>query len=260
MALSTIIFPTVFEQLTEEQVLTWRMDTYNNIGNSKKYKKKHMLSIKSSNSMSYDLIERSIKRKIHMYKAIGKLSSDDIIFVMVDACTLCKKELPTIIQELRCLYSRLTNINIILVVSNINLTENKSKIIKEKKSHNTSDTKKTNFINKYGNVDFNILQKNLDYLEGKINMENIGNVAILNTGIVFDNKVLYQEERLFLRNHNNMWDIKDRNQINDNAQLTILIHLYNMFSKECFMITRDNDLLERTREIGEYINIKALNL
>ena len=84
----------------------------------------------------------------------------------------------------------------------------------------------------------------MKFLEGK-EAFRMRNVVILKTDLVFDNKILFGEEHEFLRLYGR-WGPKDRNEINDNAQLEMLIQLNDMFSNKCFMISRDNGLLDKT--------------
>jgi hypothetical protein len=228
MATSLLIHPNVFSQVTEGQILTWRKQTYANLHKRILYNKEDILLLETSPVMSINKIRDSIKDRIIMYKSTGQLSiTTESVFVMVDSCVLGIHALPTILSNLRK-NNQLEKKNIILVVSHINMTENNYKI---------------EYRNKYPCINFKRLMYNMMFLEGneKFKMKNI---VILKTDIIFDNKILVGEEQEFLRLYGS-WQSKDRNEINDNAQLEMLIQLNNMFSKKCIIVTRDKDLINK---------------
>lgn len=235
MANSQFIMPNVFLKISEEQILTWRKETYSNLHKKMTYSKKDMEELDNTPIMSMDQIKNSIKNRLIMYQSTGKLYNPDSVFVMIDSCILCKFPLPTIIAKFKKVYN-MDNKNLILVVSQINLTENYYKLVHK---HN------------YPMVDFKRLNYNLNFLEGKKEFK-MKNIVILQTDIIFDNKVLIQEEVEFLHSHEN-WKPTDRNDINDNAQLQILIYLNKMFLKDCYLISRDRALLNKIN-IASYTN------
>ena len=230
MATAQFIRPDVFSSMTEEQVLTWRIHTYGNLRDRMKFSKTEMLTLPPSSVLSLNQIRESIRKRMVMYKSIGRLQHSESVFVMVDSCVLGVHALPTIITRLKKDY-KLDRKNLVLVVSQINMTENNYKV-----EHD----------HKYPCINFNRLEYNIDFLTGKTEFR-MKNIVILETDIVFDNKFLFQEECRFLQT-NKKWEPKDRNEINDNAQLKMLIYLNKMFSKECFLISRDNDLLQKVKE------------
>jgi hypothetical protein len=230
MASSLLIHPDVFSQMTEGQVLTWRKQTYANLTSRVTYTRANMHSIGKSPVMSLDKIRESIKDRVIMYQSTGQLSATlDSVFVMVDSCVLGVHALPSILSHLRK-DQGLENKNLVLVVSHINMTENNYKITHQ---------------SKYPCINFNRLMYNMRFLEGKEEFR-MKNIAILKTDFVFDNKILFGEEHMFLQLYG-PWESKDRNEINDNAQLEMLIQLNRMFSKKCFMVSRDNGLLDKVK-------------
>lgn len=235
MANSQLIYPEVYIKISEGQILTWRKETYSNLKDKKKYSKESIMNLSSSSIMSIEEIKNSIKNRLIMYQSTGILSNLESVFVIIDSCVLCKHALPTIISKFKKDYN-LNDKNLILVISNINLTENYYKIQYKKN---------------YPQVNFNRLMYNLNFIEGKKEFK-MKNIIFLHTDIIFDNKVLIQEEVNFLHLNNN-WSSKDRNEINDNAQLGILIHLNNMFSKDCYLISSDKRLLNK-------VDLKSQNI
>jgi hypothetical protein len=233
MATSQLIAPSFFKKLNEEQVLTWRKETYSNLHELKTFSEQDILSLKSTTSASYETIQKKIKKKLISFTATNRLSFSNSVFIMVDSCVLGRFPLPTIISNLKKDYD-LKQTNLILVVSQIGLTENYYKFVKKEN---------------YPGINFNRLNYNLDLLEGKTEFK-MKNIAILETELIFDNKVLFQEEQKFLQ-LNKSWKSKDRNEINDNAQLELLIQLNKMFSKKCFLISRDVGLLQKTRNVSQ---------
>jgi hypothetical protein len=229
MATSQLIHPDVFTSLTEGQVLTWRQQTYGNLTARVNYTRANMLSLDKSPVMSLERIKDSIKDRLIMYKSTGQLSTTaESVFVMIDSCVLGVHALPSILSRLRKEH-KLERKNLVLVVSHINMTENNYKIAHQ---------------SKYPCINFKRLIYNMKFLEGK-EAFRMRNVVILKTDLVFDNKILFGEEHEFLRLYGR-WEPKDRNEINDNAQLEMLIQLNDMFSNKCFMISRDNGLLDKT--------------
>jgi hypothetical protein len=236
MANAQLIRPNVFPCMTEEQVLTWRTATYGNLRDRTTYSKTDMLSMVPTTVLSMDQIRESIRKRMVMYQSTGHLPAhQESVFVMIDSCVLGVQALPTIITRLKKDHGLQRN-NLVLVVSQINMTENNYKML-----HQTN----------YPCINFNRLSYNLDLLNGKTKFR-MKNIVILKTDLVFDNKVLFQEECKFLQ-ANKQWSGSDRNEINDNAQLEMLLRLKDMFSKECFMVSRDKGLLKKVRETSQSI-------
>jgi hypothetical protein len=236
MATSLLIAPAFFKQISEEQVLTWRQETYSKICNNMLYSKNDILALKKSPIMSFEKIKESIKNRLIMYQSTGKLIYSESVFIMIDSCIISKYPLTKVLSKIKNTCN-LNNKNMILIVSQIHMTENYYKCVNKEK---------------YPCVNFNCLNYNLDLLEGKIEFK-IKNILILETNIVFDNKILFQEEKKFLQ-LNKTWEFKDRNEINDNAQLELLIHMNKMFSKECYFVSRDNKLLQKVESASREIS------
>jgi hypothetical protein len=232
-ATSQFINPEFYMKLSEEQICTWRKFTYSNLNNKYNFNANELLDLPNTEIFSLDEIKDSICDKMFYFKQSGIIKFKQSVFVMIDSCILGKYTLPTIITKFKKQYN-LYNKNLILVVSNINKTENNYKIIKK---------------NKYPCINFDKLQFNLDILNGNIQLK-LKNIVIINTDISFDNKILLQEEINYLNNNQN-WVKGIRNEINDIAQLEMLYTILNMFSNNHgFFITQDKNLLKK-------INIKA---
>jgi hypothetical protein len=236
MATSLLIAPAFFKQISEEQVLTWRQETYSKIFNNMLYSKNDILALKKSPIMSFEKIKESIKNRLIMCQSTGKLIYSESVFIMIDSCIISKYPLTKVLSKIKNTCN-LNNKNMILIVSQIHMTENYYKCANKEK---------------YPCVNFNCLNYNLDLLEGKIEFK-MKNILILETNIVFDNKILFQEEKKFLQ-LNKTWEFKDRNEINDNAQLELLIHMNKMFSKECYFVSRDNKLLQKVESASREIS------
>lgn len=234
MATSQYIAPAFFKNMTEEQVLTWRIQTYSDVSKNFEFTDKEILSLQKTETMSLEDIKESIKKKMIMFQMRGYLKHLKSVFVMIDSCILGKYALPTILSKFTKSYN-LDNKNIILVISNINRTENYYKIFNSKN---------------YPGINFNILNYNLDLLEGKIKFKR-QNIIIFETDIIFDNKVLFQEEKKILQKKK-YWTSRDRNEINDNAQIELLIHLNNMFLKNCYFISRDLNMIDKINHISQH--------
>lgn len=233
MASALFIKPMVFNQLSEEQILTWRKETYSRLKEYITYSPNDMLSIKPTKITTLESMSISMKNKLISFRTTNELKFSKSIFIMIDSCILGKKTIPTIISDLKQKWN-LYQTNIIIIFSHISITENYYKLYNK---------------DKYPDINFKCLNFNLDLLEKKIPFK-MANISILKTDISFDNKMLFKEEKQFLQ-LNKSWNGKDRNEINDNAQLEILIHMNKIFSKDCFMITRDRDLIQKTKKKSE---------
>lgn len=231
MATGVLICPRVFSRLKEEQVLTWRTLTYKRPGEYMQFTESEMLSMKPTSTLTLDQIRESIRERMIKHAVTGGLQQKESVFVMIDSSTLGATKLTSAISSLKNKYD-LANKNLILVVSQINLTENIYKFQNK---------------DKYRDIHFDNLTYNLDLLFGYTQFK-MNNIVLFHTDVLFDNKVLFEEEKRFLQGNRNRWLFKDRNEINDNAQLKMLILLNQMFSKECFLITRDKGLLNKVNK------------
>lgn len=224
-----MINESTFSGLKEGQVLTWRIKTYANPNAFMRFTDQEMKEMEEATTLTQDEIRESIRERMIRYTTQGILQDCESVFVMVDSSTLGARRL----DEALCQLSKkfhLWNKNIILVVSHINKTENEYKM---------------GNICKYPGVDFRCMRENINLLDGKQQF-SMGNVFVFHTDLVFDNKMLFEEEHQFLRRCRS-WRFGDRNEINDNAQLKMLVTLNRMFSKRCFLISRDNKLVEKAR-------------
>lgn len=230
MATAVLINSETFGYLTEEQVLTWRAITYADPCAYIKFSEYSMYNMQPSNTLTFDQIRESINDRMIKYKTQGLLRPCESVFVMIDSSTLGEKNLEDAIASL-CLKHNLFNNNIIIVASQINKTENVYKFRN---------------VAKYPRVNFNVLDRNIALLDGRVPFQ-MKNVIVFNTDIAFDNKMLFVEEHYFLQQHGT-WQFKDRNEINDSAQLRMLVSLNQMFSKRCFLISRDRGLINKTQK------------
>jgi hypothetical protein len=201
------------------------------------FTEREMLNIAPTSTLTLDQIHHSIRERMIKYTATGRLQHQESVFVMIDSSTLSATKITSAISSLKNKYD-LANKNLILIVSQISLTENLYKFQNK---------------DKYRDINFNILTFNLDLLFGHTQFK-MNNIVLFHTDLLFDNKILFEEEKRFLQEHRNRWLFKDRNEINDNAQLKMLVVLNQMFSKECFLITRDKGLLNKVIEQKKKIN------
>lgn len=226
---AVLINENTFSHLTEGQVLTWRAQTYAYPSAFMKFTDRQMYEMIPIETLTLREIKESIKERMIQYTIQGIIKDRESVFVMVDSSTLGAKKLEDAIYQLSQKFG-LCNKNIILIASHINKTENEYKM---------------GNIRKYPGVDFRCMSENIALLNGQKQFL-MDNVFVFQTDLVFDNKMLFEEEHQFLR-WRRSWKFGDRNEINDNAQLRMLVTLNQMFSKRCFLISRDNKLVDKAR-------------
>ena len=243
MASEKFINPDLFFNMSLSQILTWRIKTYGDIKNEHSFTEDEIKNMKRSPSIPIKDIYRSFKNQIAMHMSTGCVPKySDYVFVIVDCCILCHHDLSYAISDLQKDYN-LFDKHIILIASEINLTENMYKMI----------NKKT-----YKGVRFDILQKNMRLLSGddKFQMEN---VIVVKTNIIFDNFILWKHEWTWLKKYGNWYSKGCRQEINDNSQLEILVKLSETCGKMGFMISNDKGLLEKTRCVKNgFIHAKTI--
>lgn len=233
MANSMFIEPAMYERLSEGQILTWREQVYSNLGGRTSYSRTKLAAIAESATMSFDEIRESITDRILLNKSLGKMEHSHSVFVMIDSCVLGRHALPTIVSNVKRDLN-LRHKNLILVLSQINQTENAYKFTKQ---------------DKYPSINFRRLQYNVDMLKGKIEFK-MKNIIIIETDLVFDNKILIDEEERMLKKRQS-WKPKDRNEINDNAQLSLLVEINRMFGRDCILVSSDQGLLRKADRISQ---------
>jgi hypothetical protein len=229
MATSKLIAPAFFKQLTEGQILTWRQKTYFNVNKNMEFLKDEILSLDNQSILSLDRIKDLLLKQIKIYNSIIPFQLSNSVFVMVDSCVLGKYTLPKILLDFKKKYNLQTQ-KIIIIVSQINLTENIYKF---------------NNKEKYPNINFRSLYFNLNLLTGREKFK-MDNIILLETDIIFDNKMLFQVETEFLKK-NKSWNFRDRNELNDNAQLEMIAEINKMFRNQCFFISKDRNLLKKIK-------------
>jgi hypothetical protein len=101
MASALFIKPMVFNQLSEEQILTWRKETYSRLKEYITYSPNDMLSIKPTKITTLESMSISMKNKLISFRTTNELKFSKSIFIMIDSCILGKKTIPTIISDLK---------------------------------------------------------------------------------------------------------------------------------------------------------------
>ena len=239
MASSILIYEDCFSKMTEAQVNAWRSITYSDLKKKHFFSRSSLLNMQGLPSSTFDSIEMSIKNQLAKLKSLGKLSLPRSTFVMIDSCILSRFTLPFIVSEVKQI-PKLSNTNLILVFSQISMTENEYKLT---------------FKSKYQSVRFQKLERNFKFIRGEEHFL-MSNLAIIKTNLSFDSKILYLEECKFLLK-NKTWAPKDRNEINDNAQLEMLLFLKRITSNKCCLVTNDKGLLLKAQN---HDDLHTLNL
>jgi hypothetical protein len=228
MASSYFINPNMYDKLSEGQICMWRSITYNNIETNHNFDKTNLLNLDEMPILSTDEIKDLIIDQLFHLKQIGKFIHNKTIFIMFDSCVLSNQTIPNLISKFKK-DLKIQKTNIVIILSNIGMTENIYKMYNKKK---------------YPFVSFGKLRYNMNILSGKTQLK-MKNIAILNTDLCFDNKILIQEEKKYLKK-NTSWINGSRNEINDNAQLQIMNIISDMFPKMCgYLLTTDKELLNK---------------
>ena len=236
MAGSTFIDSSLYTKLSVQQILTWRTQTYGDLKTVHRFTVNDILNMDRTNTpvIVKDMF-KSITNRFTMGISNGTSKYSDYAFVIVDSCALCHYSLIEIISNLEKDHD-LEDTRIILIASKINLTENTFKILNKNKD-------------KYNGIRFHHLEKNMRLLSGEDTFP-MENVVVAQTDIAVDNFILWTCEWNWLKKHGD-WNAKgSRNEINDDAQLSILVRLNKLSGRKCFMISEDKGLLEKTRRLG----------
>ena len=85
------------------------------------------------------------------------------------------------------------------------------------------------------------------------------NVIIINTNLIFDNKYLISEEMSHLATFNQWGNPNIKNEINDNAQILMMVDLLKFFKKmKGFIITHDKLMCTKVRTL--MLTLSNLNI
>lgn len=230
MANSIFIKPQSYSELSESQIYEWRKNTYDNLNSKRSYtldELKNFLNIEPPSI--YELMEE-ISDQIKEAKILGKLENKQDIFIYIDSSSMCKVSIPTMIQKIFLKYPNLKNSNLILIFSHISKVENLYK-----------------FINYYPCVKYNTLNFNMNMLTKQIPFK-MRNVVIITTNLLMDNKLLMIEEKDYL-NHFKKWKNPNiKNEINDNAQIQIMIEILLHFrTKKGIIISHDKMMCNKIK-------------
>lgn len=227
MATNISISRYLYLKLNESQIYQWRNLTYNNLNKNMIFTKQELLKLPFINIPSYEELFTEIKEELTEKIILGELSNFNNTFIMIDSSTICNLLINDIINDLLKEYPFLNQSNLILIYSKINKAENLYK--------------KTNY---YSGVNYNILNSNLDILNG-INKLNISNFIILNTNLYLDNKILIEEENAHLKKYG-FWNKGSKNEINDDSQIKLMNYLLNTFIKfKGILVSHDKGLCNK---------------
>lgn len=213
MATSIFIKPTIYHDLTESQIYEWRKDTYNNLGSKRLYSLDELKQFDIIQPIAIDDLLEEISDQIKEAKILGKLTYQKDLLIYIDSSSMCQMTIPTMINKIFLKYPELKYSNLIIIFSHISKAENMYK-----------------FVNNYNAVKYRKLSFNLDLLTKKIEFTK-KNVLILTTNLLLDNKFLMAEEVSYLQKFNKWKDLNIKNEINDNAQINIMIEILSYFKK-----------------------------
>ncbi len=208
----------------------WRWDTYQNLGNANYY------TLADIQAMNEKLPNENMVITTMMQEKINQ--GYQVIFVTFDSSTVCNidifKKLPKIKRTLRETYDQ--DIYLVFVDTYISLIENKYKLANKNKYHS--------------NVKSKLLDKYVRFVEGHSTGEYFGNCGIdfiYKVDFMTASEKLVKEERKII---NSGFQIKAKNEQNDNAQLAILndIKNENKHSK-CVVFSNDRGLLKKSKEM-----------
>lgn len=241
MANSNFIKPAVYSQLSESQIYEWRKNTYTTLGNKFKYTIDDLMKITSEYTPTISELMNNMKELINEHKILGKLKYKKDSFIYIDSSSLCKLTIPTILSNTMKKNPEIKKTNLIIIFSNISKTENMYK-----------------FLNRYPGVNYHNLQFNLDLLNNKIQFK-MENVIVLPTNLYLDNKMLISEETDHLKRYKNWNIINIKNELNDNAQINMIIEFAEFFTnKNIVLISHDIQMCHKTQDLIDIIKCNNL--
>jgi len=214
MATSIFIKPQSYSELSESQIYEWRKDTYCNLNSKRTYSLDELKQFLNIEPPTISELMEEISDQIKEAKIMGKLENKQDVFIYIDSSSMCQISIPTMIQRIFLKYPHLKKSNLILIFSHISKAENLYK-----------------FVNYYPCVKYNTLNFNMDLLTQKIPFK-MRNVFIIKTNLLMDNKLLMIEEKDYLNIFKKWKDPNIKNEINDNAQIQIMIEILLYFSKK----------------------------
>jgi len=241
MANSSFIKPATYINLTESQIYEWRKSTYNDLNIRHNFTDSQMKLLKSYPLPSKEELLTEISEQIKHEKIVGNLSKKKDNIIYIDSSTLCKIAIPTIIKSIFHKYPDRRNLNNIIVFSNISKVENLYKFIKH-----------------YKDVNYNTLTFNMDLLTKKIPFR-MKNIIILTTNLIFDNKCLIEHEIEYLHNFGDWRQTSIKNEINDNAQISIMNYVLMFFKQtDGIIVSHDKKMCEKIKKL--MVNLPNLKI
>lgn len=240
MASSQIIYHHSRPSLTEGQIANWRQKTYKNIELNTKYSKNDLTSLMDldCNNMQPETIQAEILDQLKEELILGDFSHENLHFVLIDSCVMCTQDIKELLSVIR---DNIQNSDkIILIDTHIGMTENNYKLVNSEK---------------YSNINFKKLQKNLAFLKGYeldgdiIMRDNLCSM-VLKTNFYLENQILTSVEDEMLEN--NQWERGSRNEANDNAQILLMEQILEMIpSSNGIIVTHDKLLIQKIEYLAE---------
>jgi hypothetical protein len=250
MASSQIIYNHSRPSLTAGQIANWRQQTYTNLGYNTKYTKEELESLMDldCNTMQPENIQEEILDQLKEELIMGEISHENLHFVLIDSCVMCTQDIQELLSQIR---DDIQNSDkIILIDTHIGMTENDYKLINSEK---------------YSNIDFQQLQKNIAFLkghelDGDLIMRDDLCSMVLKTNFYLENQILTSVEDEMMEN--NQWEKGSRNEANDNAQLLLMEQILEMIpGSNGIIISNDKLLIQKIEYLAENseLNLFAFN-
>jgi len=237
MATSIFIKPQSYSELSESQIYEWRKDTYCNLNSKRTYTLDELKQFLNIEPPTISELMEEISDQIKEAKIMGKLENKQDVFIYIDSSSMCRISIPTMIQRIFLKYHHLKKSNLILIFSHISKAENLYK-----------------FVNYYPCVKYNTLNFNMDLLTQKVPFK-MCNVFIITTNLLMDNKLLMIEEKDYLNIFKKWKDSNIKNEINDNAQIQIMIKILLYFSnKKGIIISHDKMMCNKVKKFMSSID------
>jgi hypothetical protein len=232
MANSNFIKAVVYPQLSESQIYEWRKATYSGLGNKFKYTTDELMKLTDDYTPTISDLMNEMNELINESKILGKLKYKKDSFIYIDSSSLCKLTIPTILCNTMQKHPEIKKTNLIIIFSNISKTENMYK-----------------FVNPYPCVNYDHLRFNLDLLNNKTQFK-MKNVMVLPTNLYLDNKMLISEEIEHLKHYHTWNMINIKNELNDNAQINMLIEFAIFFTnKNVVLVSHDVKMCHKTQHL-----------
>lgn len=246
MASGQSLTKNLFQISNYGQIYTWTQEAFDNIDNFKNMTENEFTStymdftcksLEDPELYGKNKIFEELKKSL----IIGDFSHEQFLFVLFDASVLWNNDINELLYNIKQSDGFL-NKKIIIITTDTNNAENNFKIVNQHKEQ-------------YENIDFTILEKNIDYLV--IDPENVNMIDSLDETILkfpkeWEFKFIYDEFNKYYK-YNSHIISGAKNQMNDNIQVNVLHSLLTLIpGSNGIIYTNDYGMMQTMDNIVQY--------